>query len=259
VTANKLVTVVPGTFTGTISATTGAVQSGFIKVTRGAVPWDGDETVKIGPTYFGNNWDGTAAGTAVAAWYPDSILFRVPAPLTPGTYDLFVLDQGPNQIGSKLSFTVTGTPTDNRQAYPGANTPGTGLADKPLPLRFPVVFPDPSVGVTSYYTVTPAAAFQFTMLLQFACPGDLDIQIIDGGFTAYQGDRGGETLACPEATVWRTDAGGFNFIRVYNYEAVAIPAQMTVFPGCVDITNGAGTHTKQTGASSNWRVSGCPA
>jgi hypothetical protein len=255
VTTNKIVTVVPGAFTGTVSATTGDIQSGFYKVTRGTVPWDGDETVKIGSKYYGENWDGTAAGTAVAAWYPDSILFRVPAAVAAGTYDLFILDQGPTQIGSKVPFTVTGAPTDNRQGYPGANTPGTGLADKPLPLRFPIAFIG---GSTSYYTVTPTTAFQFTMLLQFACPGDLDIEIIDGDFAFYVGDQSGRTLACPEATVWRTPAAGFNFIRIYNFEPLPQYAQMIVYPGCVDITNGDGVHTKQTGSSSNWVTSGCP-
>jgi hypothetical protein len=260
VTANKIVTVVPGVFTGALSATSGAIQT-MIKVTPGAgIAFDADTRVRFGPvasSYYGENWDGTAADAPIAV-FPDSLLFIVPASIPLGTYDAYVLDQGPNQIASKTSFTVVagGTPVGNRQPYPGANTPGARLENKPLPVIFPVVFPD--AGTTSYYTVSPTAAFQYTMVLHFPCPGDLDIQIIDGGFTAYQGDQSGETYACPEATVWRTAANGFNFIRIYNYNGAATPGDMTVLPGCVELQNGDGVSTKQSSTSRNWRASGCP-
>jgi hypothetical protein len=258
VTAIKHNVVVPGTFTGTISTTTAAVQAGFIKVTPpSSIVWDGDETVQIGTKYLGDTWDGIMGDRAVAAWYPDSILFRVPATLAAGDYDLFVLDQGPTQIASKLTFTVTGSPVTNRQVYPGDNTPGASLQDKPLPLRFPFV-PEGPYGSSldrSYYTIAPTgSAFQFTALLQFSCPGDLDIQFIDGDFTAFQGDRSGETLSCPEATVWSVPDGGFNFLRIQNFESSIFPGQMTLYKGCVVIENGSGDATDD---SDNWDTAGC--
>jgi hypothetical protein len=255
VTANKIVEVVPGVFGGTISATTAAVQGGPILVTRDpAFTWDGDETVRIG-NYIADNWDGTAGGAFRASWYADSIVFWIPAPVPAGTYDLVIADQGPTQVAGAVSFTVTGTATPNRQAFPGNNTPGASLEDKPLPLRFPVVH-NLALGTTTYYTMAPSGAdFVFTALLQFACPGDLDIQFIDGDFTVFMGDRSGETLACPEATVWSVADGAFNFLRIQTFEATDRPAQLTLFEGCVaGIANGIGDAVDDT---DNWEDAGC--
>lgn len=257
VTAEKTVVVAPGAFTGAISATTADIQAGPIVVTPGTVAWDGDETVVMGG-YIVDSWDGSSA-TAREAWYPDSIVFWVPATLAAGTYDLFVLDQGPTQIASVLSFTVTGAPVSNRHAFPGTNTPGVTLEDKPLPLRFPIVH-DGGSGTNpldrTYYTIAPVGFdYQFTALLSFECPGDLDVQFVDGDFTAFLGDRSGETLECPEATVWRVVDGDFNFLRVQNFEAGVLPGQLTLLSGCVEgVENGDGEAVEDL---DNWEDSGC--
>lgn len=269
-TAQKSVEVVPGPFGGMISATTAAVQGGPITLMRATgVTWDGDEKVLINGIQQ-PNWNGDVAGAAFPLWTADALTFYVSPFVVAGTYDLAIVDQGPGQIAEVVSFTVTGTFVSNRQGFPGTFTTGTTLEDKPLPLIIPIVHS--STASTTYFTMEPVGSdFQFTAFLEMwglnaardaitttICENDpdLDIQFIDGGFTAFIGDRSGETLACPEATVWRVVDGDFNFIRVQEFEGPSpIPAQLTLFPGCVaGIENGDGDAVEDT---DNWDDSGC--
>ncbi|MCH7876566.1 MAG: hypothetical protein IH965_14885 [Gemmatimonadetes bacterium] len=254
-TASKRVEVVPGVFGGTISATTAAVQGGPITVTRaGNRTWDGDETIQIGGVVQ-PSWDGTAASPAFPTWDPDALTFYVSPFTAAGTYDLTIVDQGAGQIAEAVSFTVTGAFFTNHQGFPGLFTPGATLEDKPLPLRFSVVH-DASAVTRTYYTMAPVGFdYQFTALLEFPCPGDIDIQFIDGGFTAFIGDRSGETLECPEATVWRVVDGDFNFLAIQSFFSVITPAHVTLFPGCVaGIENGDEDAVEDT---DNWEDAGC--
>jgi hypothetical protein len=236
VTADKVVRIVPGVFTGTLSAAT-AAQGGAITVT-GDLEWDGDEFVTIGGE-AGSLWSGVAAD-AMTDPSTGSLTFLVPWSLAPGDYSVTVLNQGAVQVAQTVTTAVTvtaGTPVVNRQVFPGNNTSGAELRDKislTRPLAFPVVLSDSAnPGDRSYYTLDNRAApsgnageVVLRVRLDWvdscgqacdpAADEDIDIEVIDGGFTAFL-DLDGATLAVPESTLFNFQEQTFYFVRIRSF------------------------------------------
>jgi hypothetical protein len=240
VSGDKVVTIVPGIFAGTLSANT-AGQGGAITVT-GALPWNGDEFVTIGGE-VGSMWSGLAAD-AMTDPSTGSLTFLVPWNLPPGSYSVTVLNQGPFQVAQTVTtpFTVTaGTAVVNWNSFPGNNTSGAELRTKislDRPLAFPVVFSgNANPEDRSYYTFdnrpfTTNTTNEVVLRIRLdwvdscgedcdpATDEDVDIEIIDGGFTAFL-DLDGGTLAVPESTLFNFQESTFYFIRIRTFAGAA--------------------------------------
>ena len=81
----------------------------------------------------------------------------------------------------------------------------------------------------------------------------MDIQFIDGDFTVFLGDRSGETLEDPEATVWGVADGDFNFMRIQNFESFATTSRISIWEGCVEgVENGDGDAVEDTDNWEDW-------
>lgn len=233
----KVVTVRPGVFAGSMSANT-ATQGGAITVTA-AIPWDGDEYVLFG-SIPASNWTGVQAD-AVTNPSGGTLTFLVPWNVAPGTYDVTVVNQGPGQVAQVAAgFTVTaGTMVNNQQTPRSANnTSGTELRSRislARPLAWPVVW-DPTVTLTnySYYTLNniPAAGqgnagevvVRATLdwidscgsVCESSADEDFDIEIINGGFTAFL-DLDAAALGKPEVSHFNANDGLFYFFRYRTY------------------------------------------
>jgi hypothetical protein len=173
-----------------------------------------------------------------------SLTFLVPWNLPPGSYSVTVLNQGPFQVAQTVTapFTVTaGTAVVNWNSFPGNNTSGAELRTKislDRPLAFPVVFSgNANPEDRSYYTLdnrpfTTQTTSEVVLRVRLdwvdscgevcdpATDEDVDIEIIDGGFTAFL-DLDGGTLAVPESTLFNFQESTFYFIRIRTFAGAA--------------------------------------
>jgi hypothetical protein len=235
VTDSKVITIVPGVFAGTQSATTGEPFQDTIVVKAAAGrSFDGDEFVTIGGQ-VAINWTGRAADAQFTS-QGDSLLFMIPVNLAPATYEVIVFNQGSNQIAEVASpitvaaRSVAYTTHVNPTAVP--NTAGARIENKVFPLSFPAVVTSGAAATDrSVYTISPRpAALALTATLSWIDPGDafdIDLEWINGAFTAHL-TNDGRTGANPERVARTVAATAFEFIRVFRFSGVGTMATQMV-------------------------------
>jgi hypothetical protein len=129
----------------------------------------------------------------------------------------------------------------NWNSFPGANTSGAELRTKislDRPLAFPVVFSgNANPEDRSNYTFdnrphTNGTADEVVVRIvldwvdscgQVCSPAtdeDIDIEVIDGGFTAFL-DLDGATLDVPESTLFNFQESTFYFVRIRSFSGAA--------------------------------------
>ena len=200
------ISVVPGVFDGTLSATAVSPADG-ITITPGSVAWDGDEGVLI---------DGEP--TVILEQSATSLIAGVP-PLAAGTYELVVTDQGPNQISGSVDIDVSGTYTVN--AFPGLD-----ITTGAYPRNFFFVLDD--TNLDDFFSFSPASDLDISVTLTWNGGADIDILWYACDNSGFVGNFSGATGANPELSAVTVPGGDCWSLWFNNYSGDTGPTLMGV-------------------------------
>jgi hypothetical protein len=188
-TTTKSITVVPGTFNGTV------VQSAFsggqiLTVTAGAVPFDADTEVKLG-----------TQSLILLSRTTSTIRVILPFGQAGGTLPVFVERVGPSQLALRANVNITAV--GSADTLEPNNTAGTATALTP---GTDVIASVSGSDVDDYYTLTVTTAGTFTLEINWSNTADIDAAIL-GPTTYVFNSCNADALRCAAATTARPERG----------------------------------------------------
>lgn len=208
-----LVTVVPGTFGGTISqAPAGPGQT--ITITAGTVPFDADTKVTF------DDPDGDAA--FVTSRSASSLTVVVAANISSNQF--LLSNTGPDQLALRGTFNLSGDGSDPHGEFPPDEpkiTPGTTLYG---------YLPD---GGFEFASIDVAASGTFDVVADWTDGSDIDFYVTDATFTLQfcSDDFVGCGMATgdhPETATTRTMAPGTYYVWIIMYSSDGAGAQYSI-------------------------------
>lgn len=211
ITATKDVTVVPGTFSGTITpAAGGAVAGNIVTITAPAgVAFDADTKVQIGPA---SNFQMVLSQTAT------TITALIPFGTPVGTAAVSLTNVGPQQLAFATTLPVTATGT--QESTDAANNSPSTAPTVTLPVDIVGSVDGADQDDIFKIVVTAATPVSINLTWDSSQNHDLDFLLMNSTFTGASGACSAATAAVPETKTCSIQPGTW-FLYVMNYDAYA--------------------------------------